>query len=95
MTSTYKMQFLVTAAALLFFASQARGQSEAEKTYKAKCVVCHAADGSGSPVGQKLGTHAFHSSQVQGESEADVEQIIAKGKNKALAAYVKELGGKK
>jgi mono/diheme cytochrome c family protein len=60
-------------------------------------------------VGQKLGTHDFHSSQVQGESEADVEQIIAKGKNKmpgyektlkpdeikALAAYVKELGGKK
>jgi mono/diheme cytochrome c family protein len=109
MMQTYKMQILLTVMALLFFTSYTLGQSKAEPTYKAKCAGCHAADGSGSQVGQKLGTHDFHSSQVQGESEADVEQIIAKGKNKmpgyektlkpdeikALAAYVKELGGKK
>ncbi|HZP32801.1 MAG TPA: cytochrome c [Candidatus Acidoferrales bacterium] len=109
MKSIWTIQSLTLAAALLFFASQARAQTEAEKTYKAKCVACHAADGSGSQVGQKLGTHDFHSSQVQGETEAEIEQIIAKGKNKmpayektlksdeirTLAAYVKELGGKK
>ena len=108
MKSICKIQSLIIAAALLF-ASQARAQTEAEKTYKAKCVTCHAADGSGSQVGQKLGTHDFRSSQVQGESEAEIAQIIAKGKNKMpayektlkpdeikmLAAYVKELGGKK
>jgi cytochrome c6 len=100
---------LVAAFSLLFVTSYARGQSEAEKTYKAKCVVCHAADGSGSEVGKKLGTHDFHSSQIESESEADLTQIIAKGKNKmpayektlkpdeikSLAAYVHELGGKK
>jgi cytochrome c6 len=100
---------VVTVLALLLFTSHASGQSEAEKTYKAKCVACHGADGSGTQVGQKLGTHDFHSSQVRGESEADIEQIIGKGKNKmpayekslkpdeikALAAYVHELVGKK
>ena len=55
-----------------------------------------------------MGTHDFHSSQVQSQSEADLAQIVAKGKNKmpsyekslkpdeikALAAYVLELGKK-
>ncbi len=98
----------LTAFALLVFTSHARAQSGAEKTYKTKCVACHAADGSGSEVGKKLGTHDFHSSQVQSESDADVTQIIAKGKNKmpayekslkpdeikGLAAYARELGKK-
>jgi cytochrome c6 len=108
--TTYKMQMMVFSMfACLLFASHARGQNEAEKTYKAKCVACHAADGSGSDVGKKLGAHDFHSSQVQSESDAELTQIIAKGKGKmpayekslkpdeikALAAYAKELGGKK
>lgn len=96
---------LLTAVALLFFTSNAHAQSEAEKTYKTKCSACHAADGSGSEVGKKLGTHDFHSSQVQSQSDADLTQIIAKGKNKmpgyekslkpdeikGLMAYVREL----
>jgi cytochrome c6 len=86
-----KMQTIfLTAVALLFFASLAHAQSEAEKTYKSKCVVCHAADGSGSEVGKKLGAHDFHSSQVQSESDAELAQIIAKGKNK-MPAYEKSL----
>jgi cytochrome c6 len=107
--ASYKIQAIfVTAFAVLVFTSHARAQSEAEKTYKTKCVACHAADGTGSEVGKKLGTHDFHSSQVQGESEADLTQIIAKGKNKmpayekslkpdeikALAAYVHDLAKK-
>ena len=85
-----------------------RAQREGEKTYKAKCAACHAADGSGSEVGKKLGTHDFHSSQVQSQPDADLNQIIAKGKNKmpayekslkpdeinGLVAYLRELGKK-
>ena len=108
--NTYQMQMtIVSAFACLLFAFQARGQNQAEKTYKAKCVACHAADGSGSEVGKKLGARDFHSSQVQSESDAELTQIIAKGKGKmpayekslkpdeikALAAYTKELGSKK
>ena len=80
----------LTAFAFLFFTSHSRAQSEVEKTYKTKCVACHAADGSGTEVGKKLGTHDFHSSEVQSESDADLTQIIAKGKNK-MPAYEKSL----
>jgi cytochrome c6 len=107
--ASYKIQIMfLTAFSFLFFTLHARAQSEAEKTYKTKCVACHAADGGGTEVGKKLGAHDFHSSQVQGESEADLTQIIAKGKNKMpayekslkpdeikrLSAYVGELGKK-
>ena len=85
----YKLSAIfVTAFALLVVTSHAIAQSEAEKTYKTKCVACHAADGSGSEVGKKLGAHDFHSSDVQGETDADLGQIIAKGKNK-MPAYEK------
>jgi cytochrome c6 len=107
--ASYKIQAIFfTAFGVLVFTSHARAQSEAEKTYKTKCVACHAADGSGSEVGKKLGAHDFHSSQVQSESDADLTQIIAKGKNKmpgyekslkpdeikALAGYVRDMGKK-
>jgi cytochrome c6 len=107
--SLYKVQaILVTAFALLFFTSRAHAQGQAGATYKAKCAACHAADGSGSEVGKKLGVHDFHSAEVQAESEADLTQIIVKGKNKmpayekslkpeetkGLAAYVRDLGKK-
>jgi cytochrome c6 len=89
--SSYKMQTIFLAAfAFLFFTSHARARSAAEKTYKVKCVACHAADGSGSEVGKKLSVHDFHSSDVQGQSDADLAQIIAKGKNK-MPAYEKTL----
>jgi cytochrome c6 len=104
-----KMQIIfLVISAFLFSALRAPAQGQAEATYKAKCVVCHAADGAGSEVGKKLGTRDFHSSQVQGESEADLTQIITKGKSKmpayekllkpdeikGLAAYVRELAKK-
>ena len=62
----------------------------AEQTYKAKCVACHAADGSGSETGKKLGAHDFHSADVQKMSDADLNDAIAKGKNK-MPAYAKTL----
>ena len=89
--SSHKVQTIFfTAVTFLFLTSRSHAQGEAEKTYKAKCVACHAADGSGSEVGKKLGTHDFHSSEVQSESDADLTQIIAKGKNK-MPAYEKSL----
>jgi cytochrome c6 len=90
-------------------APAARADDAAAKLYQSKCAACHAKDGSASEVGKKLGARGFHSAEVQAESEAETAQIIAKGKNKmpayekslkpdeikALAAYVRDLGGKK
>ena len=104
----YSIRTLVLAASALFFCTLPSNAQNEASTYKSKCVACHGADGSGTEVGKKLGVRDFHSSQVQGESQAELEQIIAKGKNKmpgyekslkpdevkALAAYVQQLSKK-
>lgn len=53
--------------------------------YKAKCAGCHAADGSGSPMGKKLGAKPLGGADVQKLSDADLEKVIGTGKNKMPA----------
>lgn len=50
--------------------------------FKSKCAGCHAADGTGSPMGKKLGAHDFTSADVQKMSDADLADVITKGRNK-------------
>jgi len=54
-------------------------------TFKAKCAMCHGADGKGSAVGQKMGVHDFTSADVQKMSDAELTDVITKGKNKMPA----------
>ena len=51
---------------------------DAAATYKAKCAMCHGADGKGG----KMGTRDFASPEVQKASDADLAGIIANGKGK-------------
>ena len=101
---------LISVGALtLFLASVPVHAQDAAATFKAKCAMCHGADGKGeTPVGKKMGVHSFAAPEVQGASDADLSGIIEKGKNKmpayagklsaaeikGLVAYVKELGKK-
>src|SRR6185369_9079689 len=81
--------------------------ADAAATYKAKCAMCHGADGKGdTPAGKKVGVHDFASDEVQKQSDNDLGQIIFKGKNKMpayesklkpeevkdLIAYIRKLG---
>jgi cytochrome c6 len=51
--------------------------------YKAKCALCHAADGGGdTPMGRKLGLQALGSDDVQKMSDDDIRQTIVQGKGK-------------
>ena len=60
---------------------------DAAATYKAKCAMCHGADGKGdTPAGKKMSAHDFGSDEVQKQSDADLTQIVSKGKNK-MPAY--------
>lgn len=103
-------KLLLALAVLYLFVPTMRAQGDAEKTYKAKCVMCHAPDGSGSsPAGKAMGAHDFRSPEVQKESDAALGGIISKGKNKMpaygdklkdteikdLVTYVRELSKKK
>ena len=64
---------------------------DAAATYKAKCAMCHGADGKGdTPVGKKMGIHDFASAEVQKASDGDLIAIITKGKNK-MPAYENKL----
>ena len=67
-------------------------QSRAE-TYKAKCQMCHAADGSGdTPAGKTMKARPFNSPDVLKESDADLIAIIKKGKDK-MPAFVGQAYG--
>jgi mono/diheme cytochrome c family protein len=72
--------------------------------YKAKCVMCHGADGTGA-MAKRMGSKDLNSPEVKAMSEADIAKIISDGKGKmtgfkgkltddqikGVAAYVKTL----
>ena len=55
---------------------------DAAATYKAKCAMCHGPDGKGSAVGTKMGARSFASPEVKAESDAQLTDVITKGKGK-------------
>ena len=90
-------------------APQAFAQKGAE-LFKAKCALCHGQDATGNTtIGAKLKAHDLHAPEVQKQTDAELRQVIAEGKNKmpayekklakdqidSLVAYVRELAKKK
>ena len=55
---------------------------DAAATYKSRCAMCHGPDGKGTATGQKMGTHDFASPEVKAETDAQLTDIITKGKAK-------------
>jgi cytochrome c6 len=87
-----------------------RAQNDAAKAYKTNCVLCHAADGSGSSAsGKALKAKDLRSPEVQGKSDAELAEFIVQGKGKMpafgkklkpddikqLVAYIREMAAKK
>jgi cytochrome c6 len=66
--------------------------NDAATLYKAKCVVCHGADGSGNTAqGKALKVRDLRSAEAQKQTDAQLHTIIAKGKGK-MPGYGKSLG---
>lgn len=62
-------------------------QGTGADTFKAKCAMCHGADGSASTgMGKSMGLKPLSSSEVQGMSDADMAALITNGKGK-MPAY--------
>src|SRR5579864_3840586 len=95
---------------ILGAASAAAGPNPGEAVYKSKCAVCHGPDGAGKTVmGEKLKARDLRSAEVQKETDAELAQIITKGKEKMpsyagkltkeqigqLVSYIRELAKKK
>lgn len=67
--------------------------ASAQDVFLDKCSVCHAQDGSGNTAkGRKLKVKNVRSPEVQKLSEAEMVEIIAKGKGKDMDGFAKELG---
>lgn len=90
--------------------SAMQAQSDADKIFKANCVLCHSADGSGnSPTGKAMHAKDLRSDEVQKQSDAQLAEVVAKGRGKMpafgtkikpddvtrLVAYIRALPGKK
>ena len=97
--------FLSMAAVLCLLSSVAAAQSQGATLFQANCLVCHGADGEGTPTGKALKAAAFHSSAVEKMSDAELTAIIHNGKNnmpefgdrltapeiETLVSYIREL----
>lgn len=68
---------LMASGVVASFSSSAVAQ-DAAATFKAKCAMCHGADGKGG----KMGTRDFASAEVKAETDAQLTEIITKGKGK-------------
>ncbi|MGA7909655.1 MAG: c-type cytochrome [Candidatus Sulfotelmatobacter sp.] len=93
---------------LLSLATSPAAAQDAGATFKAKCAMCHGADGKGSAMGQKMGVHDFASADVQKETDAQLTETISGGRGKMpaykdklkdseikeLVAYIRSLGKK-
>lgn len=85
-----KLAVFTVALSALIVAASSTAWADAAQMYGAKCASCHAADGSGSATGKKMGTHDLKSPEVQAMTDAQLTEIIAKGKNK-MPGYEKRL----
>ncbi len=103
MNSTKKLFFLIAAIAMVAIAilttsaprTTADASDEAAALYKAKCVGCHAADGSGNTAaGKAMKVRDLSSAEVQAMTDEQLYEVIAKGKGK-MPGYEKSLGADK
>lgn len=90
--------------------SNAAGTSKAAPLFKSKCAGCHGPDGKGqTAMGKMMKLKDLGSEEVQKLSDAEIHEIITKGKKAMpafgtklskeqideLAAYVRDFGKKK
>ncbi len=84
MKAIVKVAVLLVVLGLAFSTSAWAGGPE---TFKAKCAMCHGADGSGdTAMGKKLNIKSLGSAEVQKQTDAQLTDIISKGKDK-MPAY--------
>jgi cytochrome c6 len=81
-TVNIKVFSLALAIAVILGLNLSASAQDSTALFKSRCVGCHAADGTGSPMGKKLGAHDFTSAEVQKMSDAELTDIITNGRNK-------------
>jgi mono/diheme cytochrome c family protein len=89
--SKLRTLFLCQATAFALLAALPALAFTGADTFKAKCAMCHAADGSGAtPVGKRMNVRDLRSADVQAQTTEAIGAIITKGQ-KAMPAFGKSL----
>lgn len=78
---------ILLACGLMAVWSSPAAAQDAAASYKAKCAMCHGADGKGG----KMGTKDFASAEIKGMSDAQLTEAITKGKPPKMPAYGEKL----
>ncbi len=86
MMKRFSVPLLLAAFATVLAVPSAMRAQDAASLYKSKCAACHAADGTGSAMGKKMGAQDFTSADAQKLSDAELSDIITNGKAK-MPAY--------
>ena len=82
-----KHALLGVALTILSISHSAAGQASGADTYKAKCQMCHGADGLGAtPAGKSMKVIPFTDPQILNKSDADLIAATKNGKGK-MPAY--------
>jgi cytochrome c6 len=74
---------ILLACGVMAVCSASAVAQDAASTYKAKCAMCHGADGKGG----KMGTKDFASPDIKGMTDAQLADVITKGKPPRMPAY--------
>lgn len=78
---------LVGLALILAIPTMTFAQGSGADIFKAKCAMCHGADGSASTgMGKTMGLKPLSSAEVQNMSDADLTALVTNGKGK-MPAY--------
>jgi len=78
-----KLVVLVLVSAILSFPVMSFAADGGAELFAAKCQACHGKAGDAdSPMAKKFGVKPFSSADVQKNSDADLTNIITKGKDK-------------
>jgi cytochrome c6 len=79
--------FVILTGAVLIILPATLSAADGASLFKAKCAMCHGADGSGAtPMGKSMKLRDLRSPEVQKQSDAEMTKITADGKGK-MPAY--------
>lgn len=74
-------RLLSTAAIVCLLSAAAHAQNKGATLFQSSCQMCHGSDGKGStPTGQALKVVNLHSPEVVKMSDAELADVISKGK---------------
>lgn len=79
--------FIIITLAILIILPTTLAAADGAAIYKAKCAMCHGADGSGmTPMGKSMKLRDLRSPEVQKQTDAELTKWTAEGKGK-MPAY--------